>query len=406
MHKWFRAATWAIAAVAGVGLAANVSAKDRDHHHAGTSGDTISLKKVITLPRGQSITSFDISWVDPNLGLYFLGDRTNASVIVVDTATNQVIDQLSDPNHPFAGAQPSTANSGPDGVVTGDGLVWVGDAPSLLKTFDEFTGGISAVVSTGGLFRVDEGCFDPKDHVAMFANNADSPPFATLFDATKFPPAIIGKLTFNGSSGTPVATNGIEQCQWSSLTGNFYVSVPEVNGPGNNTAPGGVTEITPKGVVVNNFTTGPVTGCAGPAGMAIDAAGSTVMEGCGGSYSTVALDATTGKIIATINDEGGADEIYYNSGDDTFYFANSGPVYAGLQRLGIVDNKTFTPDVSIATGIKSGLGGVTRGTNHSVAADSGTNQIYVPISSTSGGGVCSSGGGNDAVGCIAVFAAP
>ncbi len=48
------------------------------------------------------------------------------------------------------------------------------------------------------------------------------------------------------------------------------------------------------------------------------------------------------------------------------------------------------------------------GTNHSVMADSVHNQIYVPIASTAFTGqsvpaICTTGGGVDANGCIAVY---
>ena len=64
-------------------------------------------------------------------------------------------------------------------------------------------------------------------------------------------------------------------------------------------------------------------------------------------------------------------------------------------------------DESVVTGVKSGVGGITRGGNHSVAADPILNQVYVPIASTSNlpgtsGTVCGTGNIN---GCIAVFTA-
>jgi hypothetical protein len=48
------------------------------------------------------------------------------------------------------------------------------------------------------------------------------------------------------------------------------------------------------------------------------------------------------------------------------------------------------------------------GTNHSVAADAAHHQIYVPIASTAFTGqtvpgICSTGGGSDANGCVAVY---
>ena len=63
------------------------------------------------------VTSFDISFVDPVIGLYLLADRTNKAVDVIDTTTNTVLVQLT-ATPPFAGRYPSNDNAGPDGVIT------------------------------------------------------------------------------------------------------------------------------------------------------------------------------------------------------------------------------------------------------------------------------------------------
>src|ERR1700751_1736568 len=36
-----------------------------------------------------NLKSFDISWVDPNVGFYFLADRSNSSVDLINTTTKQ-----------------------------------------------------------------------------------------------------------------------------------------------------------------------------------------------------------------------------------------------------------------------------------------------------------------------------
>ena len=57
--------------------------------------ETFVPTTVISLPGGQKIQSFDISFVDPVTGIYILGDRTNKAVDVIDTTTNTVLTQLS-----------------------------------------------------------------------------------------------------------------------------------------------------------------------------------------------------------------------------------------------------------------------------------------------------------------------
>ena len=61
---------------------------------AGAVDETFAPVAVISLPGGQKIQSFDISFVDPVIGIYILGDRTNKAVDVIDTTTNTVLTQL------------------------------------------------------------------------------------------------------------------------------------------------------------------------------------------------------------------------------------------------------------------------------------------------------------------------
>src|SRR5262245_24076714 len=68
-------------------LAANVRAE-------APPDEVFAVTTAITLPSPQNITSFDISFVDPVIGQYFLADRTNKAVDVVDTATNTLMTQL------------------------------------------------------------------------------------------------------------------------------------------------------------------------------------------------------------------------------------------------------------------------------------------------------------------------
>jgi len=53
---------------------------------------TVRIAK-IPIP-GKPLTSFDISWVDAPTAHYYLGDRSNGAVDVVNTQTNQVTSQI------------------------------------------------------------------------------------------------------------------------------------------------------------------------------------------------------------------------------------------------------------------------------------------------------------------------
>jgi hypothetical protein len=352
----------------------------------------------ITLPNGQLIQAFDISWVEPRLGLYFLADRTNKAVDVVDIAHPGLVSQLT-PG--FAGAQGGNNDiAGPNGIITIDHKVWAGDGDSTVKVVDLNTGHLVVPpISTGGKARADELCFDPKQRLVMIANDADSPPFVSFISTESY--TVVGKIVMDGTHGTPKATAGIEQCQWNKRTGKFLLNLPEVNGPGDDSAPGAVVVISPRFMKVERTFMVDHNKCAGPQGMALGP-DDQVLLGCNaasgnGKFSTVVINDAATHILATLNNESGADEVWYNPGNNHYFLARSAA--AGTQQLGIVDAKRLTEDASITT---NALGA---GNAHSVAADPTSDRTFVPIPSTATAGVCSSAGGTDALGCIAVIAA-
>ena len=136
---------------------------------------------------------FDISFVDQTVQMYFLGDRSNAAVDVVNAKTGVFLKQLT-ASPPFAGATGNNSTSGPNGVATdGTGTcVFAGDGPSRVVSF--ITPGVQvSSVFTGGMFRADEMAFDPKDRLLLVVNNADTPPFATLISVSPTCVLTLGK---------------------------------------------------------------------------------------------------------------------------------------------------------------------------------------------------------------------
>jgi len=359
-------------------------------------GGTPTLSNAITLAGGEHVTAFDISFVDPGLRLYLLADRTNKRIQVIDTDTNTVLTPLgaglftgTAPCSPPAGANDC---AGPDGVLTVNGKeVWAGDGNSTVKVFDIASATLTHTIPTGGTKRADELCFDPVDQLILIANDADTPPFVS-FIPTAGPKAytVVNTITMDGSNGTPKATNGIEQCQWSPSTGMFYLNIPEVSGPGDDSAPGAVLVISPTTMAIENTFNLPHSKCAGPQGMAVGPS-NQILIGCNASTSSVLINQNSGAVISTLQNEGGPDEVWFNEGDDHYYLAQSA---FSTPELGVVDSTGHKPLPGTPTGSARA---------HSVAADSITNQIYVPIPSGSTAGVCTSGGGSDSLGCIAVY---
>jgi len=372
-----------------------------------TSADEVFKPTAAISVTPNGISSFDISYVDGAIGIYILADRTNKTVDVVDTGTNSLVAQLGLGS--FVGFTGNNDTSGPDGAFIVDHRqVWAGDGDSTIKVFDLQTQKLITTINTGGSFRADEGCVDTRDHLVMMANDAehDNPanwPFVSIISTNNF--AIHHKITMDGTHGTPKATNGIEQCQWSARTGKFYLNIPEVNGPGDDTAPGAVLVISPESGKIEQTFNLDHNRCAGPQGMALGPDGQ-ILLGCNaasgnGKFSTVIIDENNGHIVATLDNESGADEAWFNPGDGHYLLARStalagSPPAPINSQLGVIDSASNHEDQSIVTGnpgIKS----------HSVAADPVLNQVYVPIPKNAGQGICSSAGGNDALGCIAVF---
>jgi hypothetical protein len=105
------------------------------------------LIKVIPVPVSTDNTtagglySWDIGWVDQATETYYVADRSNKSVDIVDTANPGTVTQLK-ASPSFAGISPGspvtfpTGTSGPDGVVTGGHCLFVTDAPSRVVSFD------------------------------------------------------------------------------------------------------------------------------------------------------------------------------------------------------------------------------------------------------------------------------
>ena len=403
--------------------------------------------------------SFDISWVDPVLNKYYLADRSNKTIDILDLSTlpptlTQVV------NKGFQGFTGNNDTSGPDGLATvnnhtevwvgdiggtcfpttsttcGPGQVWVLNTDASVKTLP---GGVANPIPVGGKTRADEFCEDPKNNLVMIASPAEDPPFVTFISTKTY--KVVSKLVFDGTNGTPKATNGLEQCGWSAATGKFYQNVPEINGPGNDTVPGGIAVINPKTMKVERVFDIPLEDCAGPQGMAIGP-DDQILEGCNakspsGSRNTVVVSQKNGRTLAVLQDLGGADEVWFNPGDGHYIIPScntacrtppTGFVLTFDEVLGLVDSKTLVRDQTVFVAQQNSDTNATSGnprTIHSVAGDPNNKQIILPIpactSATACGnvphfspslcdkrgfGISVSGTPSTAVGCITVLAAP
>jgi len=382
--------------------------------------ESLGIVTAITIPN-RVIISFDISFVDPTIGLYVLADRTNKGVLMVDTHQNTFLGYCGQGQ--FTGATGHNDTSGPDGVlIRASREIWAGDGNATVKIYD-IAGclgphvGPKQVITLGSAAhdkRADEMCYDPIDQLVMVANNAADPPFATIIDASTFPYSIKKKIVFDGTAGFPKATNGIEQCAWSPQTKKFYITVPGVNDPDDGT--GAVVRINTDGTFSAQFNL-KRDDCDTPQGLAMgpDTSGNltppppisepgatddaNMLVGCNGNRSltksSVVISQIDGDLIFVVADESGPDEVWFNPGDNHYYLARSNAA-GGVQMLGSIDAFGGTADPSVTVG--------PAGRNaHSIAADAVTNQVFFPVPASPHFALCGQGGGHDLHGCILVL---
>ena len=357
------------------------------------------------------ITSFDISFVTPDRGESYLGDRSSKGVDVINT-NSLTYSRTVGTDKPFqgvvlnkAGTGVNNANSGPAGVTSHGRWLYAGDGDSTLHVIDlEDTSGspTKQVISTGGTFRLDEMALTTDGTLMLGANNADDPAFATLFatngDSPSSNVSIITKITVDPSILPPGFGLGIEQPAWDPQTQRFYTSIPTMaNNPqgcnyGQNSGPitcsGGLLVTDPRSHAsvqgafdpVNNVGVVALNSC-GPNGATVGPNGNLLLGCTPGNFpagtTTLVINGKT-KNYAQVAGITGSDEVYYNAGDNRYYTGSSGapkPSGSTLNRgsvFGVIDGSSvLIESIPVSTG------------THSIAADSKHNLIFVPETYTS-----------------------
>ena len=377
---------------------------------------------------GNPLRSFDISWVNPDRAEMYFADRSNAGIAVIDTQSLTFKRNIGG----FVGIVLNAAHtavdnnhSGPDGVTSHGRWLYAGDGDSTLKVIDLNAAPANAIkqtISTGGTTRLDEMGLTSDGRLLFGANNAEDPPFGTLFhangDAAVSNVTKITKVTIDPAIVPAGAGLSIEQPAWDPKTERFYTSVPIIanNPPGCNygqlagaiTCDGGllVTDPLHPNAVEGAFNATTNTGvvalhACGPNGATVGPH-DNILLGCTpgnnpSNTTTLVINAKT-KNYANIGGITGSDEVWFNSGDRRYYLGAS--KMPGGAVLGVVDGTS----VLIETIPQSA-------NSHSVAADSKRNRIFVPQVAPAtvvgaggdnalgvGAGICGSNNG-----CVAVY---
>ena len=378
---------------------------------------------------GNPLQSFDISFVDPIRGEYYLADRANKGIDIISTQPIKFLRTIGG----FVGIvfnNTHTAidnnHSGPDGVTNHGRWLYAGDGDSTLKVIDlspsSSAAPIKQTISTGGTTRVDEMALTTDGKLLIAANNAEDPPFATLFSANGDDPTShtskIIKIEVASSIIPSGAGLSLEQPAWDPTTQRFYTSIPIIaNNPsgcnfgpsGTITCDGGLLVTDPTNLTASQCGSGsslpalcvqgafnpttntgviPLHQC-GPNGATVGP-NDNLLLGCtpGNNPSNTTTLVINAKTHNTAHVDGitGSDEVWFNEGDDRYYLGASraikpagSPLGSGAV-LGVVDGTS----VLIET-IPESSG------SHSVAADSKRNRIFVPQVCTKTASTCAIG---------------
>jgi hypothetical protein len=433
----------------------------------------------IPISPGNPLRSFDISWSAPDLGFYFLGDRSNAGVDIIDAVNLLFIgtysasgDPVACPNCKFTGTRcgssppftcpppPTTVAvnnniSGPDGVTQFGLWVYAGDGDSTLKVIDLNLfppNGIVQSISTGGSTRVDEMALNSDGTLLFAANNAEDPPFGTLFNANGLnpPPSNVTKVikvTVDPTIIPPGDGLSIEQPAWEPTTARFYTSIPQIanNPPGcsfgfDSERPlcqGGLLVFDPTNLTASQCKAGLPSVCQLGAFDPSTRTGVISLKNCGPNGATVGpnqnllLGCTPGNVptnqttqvinartrnFADIANITGSDEVWFNPANspNVALVASGFQPFPGDNRYYLGASKSFTktpvctPVTNPAAPKFCAVLGVVDSTSvlietipqssnsHSVSADSFTNLIFVPQVAPSS--VVGSGGDTTTVG--------
>src|SRR2546425_12929447 len=175
-------ASFLASALFGAMLLATTSAALADPPCQGLGAPTTTQTKCLTAVQipGNPLRSFDISWVNPDRAEYYLADRSNAGIDIIDThhlTFKRRLGGFVGVVLNAAGTAVNNDKSGPDGVVTHGRWLYAGDGNSTLKVFD-LDGSNSSVqtLSTGGTTRGAEMAVATDGELLLVAHNAADPP--------------------------------------------------------------------------------------------------------------------------------------------------------------------------------------------------------------------------------------
>ena len=335
------------------------------------SASSESYQRLVTIPWAPSnSTSVDQSVIYN--GTYYLSDRANKGVQVVDFSTTRQATLIEG----FQGlvtvdGKPDYTKSGPDGILILPDRkeLYVGDGNGSVKVVDLATNSIVANITVNSTKRADKMAYDVESGtVVCTLPNENSPQVAVISAKSR---TVKGYITFDEASS-------LEQPAWNSVNKQFYISIPSTK-----TNPGGAVAV----IDVNGFNISkmlPLPQCI-PAGIVFGPQ-QNLFVGCSQnqimahnmSYSLV-MNVTTGDIVANISGVSGVDQVTYDSHAGCYYasaYRNlAGGISTGapLPQLAVINASTNQLFQAIKTDNVTAC---------SVAVDPITKDFVVPVYQT------------------------
>lgn len=396
----------------------NVCRNDNDHHDH-DAHTPLRLIGAISIP-GNPVLSTDIAWVDPGTEKYYLADRSNNGVDIINVETGFYEARVGGMVGVVGAQDGTTTNnvSGPNGVLVTPGRrLWAGDGNSTVRVADVDPDSLNYLTilhsintsvtdplspsfcDNGTTFghwcgRADELGYDPKHHLILVANNGPfSPthvdpilcstgpqhhcpvePYATLISAD--PPYSILKVFSFANAG------GLEQTIWDPGLSRFWVNVPgvAVTGSPRIVRINPVTQSVDQTITIN-CTAAPPVGLGLPmnnpsdTGLALAPYQHLLASACG---FPVDVDAITGAAKLITNQIAGGDEVWYNSGDGRFYVTGANQTTL-VSSLGVIDaeHDSLLQMLPVATGAAPAV--TTRGRNPSAFSESNRVFVQTPV---------------------------
>ena len=412
--------------------------RDDGENHEHNVNTPLKLIGVIPVP-GNPIISADIAWVDPGTEAYYLADRSNAGVDIIDVETNFYVGRVGGMVGVVGAADGTTANngSGPNGVVVTPGRrLWAGDGNDTLvvadvnpdsPTFLNILKSINLAVTDPSspsfcddgtknghwCGRADEIGYDTRHHVILIAtpgprspkvtatcNHCLVDPYAMLVSADP-PYAILKTFSF------PVANaGGLEQPLWDPGLNRFWLTVPGTAIQGPRIVRIDSTKLTIDKTITLNCT---ALGGSGSSitGIALAPFQHLLVSACG---FPVDVSAISGNAKIITKKVGGGDEVWYNPGDGRFYV--TGRDAANVQDLGVIDAErdallqlipvSAGPLVPVGTALTAGRNPAAFSENNHVFVDTPVNAT-IAADPTKDDSTCTKFGVIGR-GCIAVYA--